>query len=207
MSRIDITRLASEQIEGAARLLARAFVTNPVHVAAFGRGRLAANEAFFHTGLAAMKGPKLVAMEGSELVGVIHWVASPACQYSLGEKLRMMPRMARKVGVRPAFRVAAWLSEWSKLDPAEPHLHLGPIGVDPEVQGRQIGRRLMEQYCQAQDQVGVAGYLETDRPENVDFYRRFDFEVTATRPVLDVPNYFMCRRARRALSEPMALNG
>jgi ribosomal protein S18 acetylase RimI-like enzyme len=178
-------------------LLARAFVTNPVHIAAFGRGRLAANEAFFHVGLAAMKGPKLVAMEGSQLVGVIHWVASPACQYSLGEKLRMMPRLARNVGVRPALRVAAWLSGWSKLDPVEPHLHLGPIGVDPELQGRQIGRRLMEQYCQAQDQAGVAGYLETDRSENVDFYRRFDFEVTATRPVLDVPNYFMCRRARR----------
>ena len=151
MSRINITRLASEQIEPAARLLARAFVTNPVHVAAFGRGRHPANEAFFHMGLAAMKGPKLVAMEGSELVGVIHWVASPACQYSQGEKLRMMPRMAGSVGVRPAFRVAAWLSDWSKLDPAEPHLHLGPIGVDPEVQGRQIGRRLMEQYCQAQE--------------------------------------------------------
>ena len=198
MSNINITRLTSEQIEPAARLLARAFVTNPVHIAAFGAGRLAANEAFFRMGLAAMKGPKLVAADGSQLVGVIHWVTSPACQYSLGEKMRMMPRMARNVGVRPALRLAAWLSEWSKLDPAEPHLHLGPIGVDPEVQGRQIGRRLMEQYCQAQDHAGVAGYLETDRPENVDFYRRFDFEVTATRPVLDVPNYFMCRRARRA---------
>ena len=129
---------------------------------------------------------------------MIHWVASPVCQYPLAEKLRMMPRMARNVGVRPAFRVAAWLSEWSKLDPAEPHLHLGPIGVDPELQGRQIGRRLMERYCQTQDQAGIAGYLETDRPENVDFCRRFGFEVTATRPVLDVPNYFMCRRARRA---------
>jgi ribosomal protein S18 acetylase RimI-like enzyme len=198
VSGINITQLASAQIEPGARLLARAFVTNPLHVAVFGSGNLAANEAFFRTGLAAMKGPKLVAMEGSQLVGVIHWVASPACQYSLGEKLRMMPRLARNVGVRPALRLAAWLSEWSKLDLAEPHLHLGPIGVDPELQGRQIGRRLMEQYCQAQDQAGVAGYLETDRPENVDFYRRFDFEVTATRPVLDVPNYFMCRRARRA---------
>ena len=198
MSSINITQLACEQIEPGAWLLARAFVTNPLHVAVFGAGNLAANEAFFRVGLAAMKGPKLMAMEGSQLVGVIHWVASPACQYSLGEKLRMMPGMAHNAGVRPALRVAAWLSEWSKLDPAEAHIHLGPIGVDPELQGRQIGRRLMEQYCQAQDQAGVPGYLETDRPENVDFYRRFDFEVIATRTVLDVPNYFMCRRARRA---------
>lgn len=109
MPSIDITRLVSEQVEPAARLLARAFVTNPLHVAAFGAGRLAANEAFFRTGLAAMKGPKLMAMEGSELVGVIHWVASPGCQYSLGEKLRIMPRLARNVGVRSALRVAASL--------------------------------------------------------------------------------------------------
>jgi ribosomal protein S18 acetylase RimI-like enzyme len=198
VSSINITQLASEQIEPGARLLGRAFVTNPLHVAVFGAGNLAANDAFFRVGLAAMKGPKLMAMEGSQLVGVIHWVASPACQYSPGEKLRMMPGMARNVGLRPALRVAAWLSHWARLDPAGPHIHLGPIGVDPEVQGRQIGRQLMERYCQAQDQAGLGGYLETDRPENVDFYRRFDFEVTATRPVLDVPNYFMCRRARRA---------
>jgi len=198
VSGINITQLASEQIEPGARLLARAFVTNPLHVAVFGSGNLAANEAFFRTGLAAMKGPKLVAMEGSQLVGVIHWVASPACQYSLGEKLRMMPGMARNVGMRPALRVAVWLSEWAKLDPAASHIHLGPIGVDPEMQGRQIGRRLMERYCQSQDQAGLGGYLETDRPENVDFYRHFDFEVTATLPVLDVPNYFMYRKPRRA---------
>ena len=66
------------------------------------------------------------------------------------------------------------------------------------MQGRQIGRRLMERFCQSQDQAGLGGYLETDRPENVDFYRRFDFEVTTTLPVLDVPNYFMHRKPGRA---------
>jgi hypothetical protein len=164
VSGINITQLASAQIEPGARLLARAFVTNPLHVAVFGSGNLAANEAFFRTGLAAMKGPKLVAMEGSQLVGVIHWVASPACQYSLSEKLRMMPGLARNVGMRPALRVAVWLSEWSKLDPAASHINLGPIGVDPEMQGRQIGRQLMERYCLSQArQASGATWKRIDR--------------------------------------------
>jgi hypothetical protein len=60
----------------ASRTLARAFVTNPLHVAAFGADRLTRNEAFFRTGLAAMKGPKLVAVEGSQILGLIHWVPS-----------------------------------------------------------------------------------------------------------------------------------
>lgn len=65
MSSLNITQLASEQVEPGARLLGRAFVTNPLHMAVFGAGNLAANEAFFRVGLAAMKGPKLMATERS----------------------------------------------------------------------------------------------------------------------------------------------
>ena len=35
----------------------------------------------------------------------------------------------------------------------------------------------MEQYCKDLNRTGQAGYLETDRPENVQFYRRFGFEI------------------------------
>jgi hypothetical protein len=41
------------------------------------------------------------------------------------------------------------------------------------------------------------GYLETDRPENLDFYKQFGFQVVETAPVLGVDNYFM-RRAIKA---------
>jgi hypothetical protein len=39
-------------------------------------------------------------------------------------------------------------------------------------------------------------YLETDRPENVTFYRRFGFEIVQQEPVLGVLNFFMVRRAK-----------
>ena len=89
------------------------------------------------------------------------------------------------------------MAAWSKRDPAEPHIHLGPIGVDPKAQGRGIGHRLMERYCEELDRAAVAGYLETDRPENLDFYKQFGFQVVETAPVLGVDNYFM-RRAIKA---------
>ena len=77
--------------------------------------------------------------------------------------------MVRGFGLGSALRVGSWLSVWSKSDPKTAHSHLGPIGVSPEAQGQWIGRRLMDAYCNELDRTGEAGYLETDRPENVTF--------------------------------------
>jgi len=193
MSQFTIMQLPTEQTESAIGVLARAFVTNPLHVAAFGPSRLESNEVFFRVGLATMKGEKLVAMDGSRILGVAHWVRSPACQLSAFEKLRMMPRMVRGLGLASALKVISWVSTWSKHDPREPHVHLGPIAVEPEAQGRYVGSRLMEKHCAELDRTGLAGYLETDRSENVAFYSRFGFAVTETVSVLGIENHFMRR--------------
>jgi ribosomal protein S18 acetylase RimI-like enzyme len=194
MSSVRIERFSIEMIGAASQTLARAFVTNPLHVAAFGPGQLAKNEAFFRRGLAALKGPMFVAVEDARILGLIHWVPSSDCQLSGVEKLRMLPGLVSRLGIGSAWRVSAWLSAWSKLDPRKAHSHLGPIGVDPRAQGQQVGRRLMEEFCNELDRRGDAGYLETDRPENVSFYRRFGFEITVEAPVLGVRNYFMWRK-------------
>jgi len=202
MGDVRIEPYTAGMADEAARMLAQAFATNPLHVAAFGPGQVAKSEAFFRGGLAAMKGPKRVALDGSRVVGLVHWVRSPGCRFSAGEKLRMMPVMMRGFGVPATLRVASWLGAWSKRHPQEEHGHLGPIGVGPEQQGRGVGRRLMDVYCDALDRDGIAGYLETDRPENVRFYRRFGFDVVAEAPVLGVPNFYMWRGPRAAASSP-----
>jgi GNAT superfamily N-acetyltransferase len=193
MALTTITPIASDRMEETIGVLARAYVTNPLHVSAFGPSALASNEVFFRVGLQVMKGEKVVAMGGSRILGVAHWVHSADCQYSVLEKLRVMPQMVRGFGLRTAVKVVSWLSEWSHHDPNEPHLHLGPIAVEPEAQGRQIGSSLMERYCETADRMGVTGYLETDRRMNVDFYERFGFDVIDTTRVLGVQNYFMRR--------------
>lgn len=196
MSSISIRPLALNETDTAAALLARAFVTNPLHVAAFGRDQLATNEAFFRIGLSVMKGSTWAAVEGTRMVGVVHWVPAPDCQFSIIEKVRMMPAMVKGLGLRPAINVSTWLSSWSKRDPSEPHMHVGPIAVDPDQQRRRIGHVMMDACCAALDRDGIKGVLETDRPENVAFYERFGFLVTATIPVLGVLNYFMQRPSR-----------
>jgi predicted N-acetyltransferase YhbS len=193
MPQIALAPLVPAMLPEAARVLARAFVTNPLHLAAFGRDVLRRNEIFFLTGLSAMKGTKLVAVDGGRIVGVIHWVDAPGCQYSGGEKIRMMPGLLTGLGARCALRILSWLSVWSADDPPDPHVHLGPIGVDPDAQGRGIGRRLMQRYCDELDTCGKAGYLETDRPENVAFYQCFDFDTVREIAVLGVPNFLMER--------------
>lgn len=193
---MTIVPFRADMLVEAAQMLARAFVANPLHEAAFGPDQLPKNEAFFRTGLSVMKGAKHVAVDGARVVGFIHWVQAPACQFSPAEKVRMLPAMVGGLGVRSSWRVSRWLTAWSAHDPREAHLHLGPIGVDPDAQGRSVGRLLMDRYCQDLDTRARAGYLETDRPENVAFYRRFGFEVVTEAPVLGVPNFFM-RRAPR----------
>jgi GNAT superfamily N-acetyltransferase len=193
---LEIHLLRPDMVRDAVAVLAHAFVTNPLHVAAFGHGQLAKNETFFRIGLSVMRGPKHVAMDGSRLVGLIHWVDSPACHYRWHEKLRLAPAMSRGFGVGASWRLGSWLATWAALEPKEPHCHLGPVGVSPDAQRRRIGHRLMERYCEGIDRRSMAGYLETDRPENVEFYRRFGFMMHEEADVLGVRNYFMWREAR-----------
>jgi ribosomal protein S18 acetylase RimI-like enzyme len=197
---LRIEPLAPEWIPEVIRVLARAYVTNPLHVAVFGPGALAKNELFFREGLAVMKGPRVVALDdsrppGSRIVGFVHWVRSPQCHLGGMEKLRLVPVMIRGFGLRPALGLSRWLSHWARHEPRDPHVHLGPIAVDPSTQGRRVGRRLMELYRDELERAALAGYLETDRARNIGFYRRFGFEIIREVDVLGVRNHLMSREA------------
>jgi predicted N-acetyltransferase YhbS len=177
-------------------LLARAFVHNPLHAAVFGADALEKNRAFFDVGIPATRGHKIVAIDDGRVVGFTNWTASARCQFTIAEQVQLMPPLMRAVGPRIAFRVSRWLSVWAAHDPAEAHLHLGPIAVDPPVQGRGVGSLMMTRYCEALDRDGCAGHLETDRPDNVRFYERSGFVVTEEVVIRGVRNYFMRRPAR-----------
>lgn len=196
MGHVRIEDFTPAMTQAAAGMLARAFVTNPLHVATFGPDHLGSNDAFFRVGLPLMKGRRLAALQDGALVGFIHWIESPLCQPSDEEKRRLGPLVLRTVGIRAAWRLRSWLTTWSRHDPRAPHVHLGPVGVLPELQGRGIGSLLMEPYCEQLDRQAQVGYLETDRPEQVRFFGRFGFEVTAEVRVLGLPNFFMTRPAR-----------
>ena len=90
---VRLEPLRPEHVRAAATMLAGAFLTNPLHVAAFGESPFEKNERFFRAGLAVMKGSTFVAVEGSRLLGLVHWARAPECQLSAIEKLQIMPVM------------------------------------------------------------------------------------------------------------------
>ena len=196
-----IRTLQQASIPAAARLLARSMADNPLHQRVFGSDT-ARLEPLLEAAFARLlrrqmrTGVVFGAYEGDALVGVAAMVPPGHCQPGLGEKLAMLPIVARAGALRRLPRIRRWLQVWARHDPQFEHWHLGPAAVDRTRQGQGIGTRLMAAICNRLDQEQRIGYLETDKPDNVRLYRRGGFEVVAEQPVLGVTNWFMQRTRR-----------
>jgi ribosomal protein S18 acetylase RimI-like enzyme len=79
-----------------------------------------------------------------------------------------------------------------------PRWYLGVLGVAPEAQGRGLGGALMRPILERADAERLPVTLETTRATNVELYRRFGFEVTATEPLPEGgPPFWTMRREPR----------
>jgi GNAT superfamily N-acetyltransferase len=115
------------------------------------------------------------------------------------EGLRLLPSMLIALG-GATLRGLKGRSAWAKYDPKEPHWHLDPLAVAPEMQGQGIGSQLLKYFCDQVDETGRAAYLETDRAENVRLYERFGWSVREEASTLGVHVWFMWRTAREKAS-------
>ena len=166
---------------------------NPQHIAAFGSDPADRKQKLqqmfgMMAGNPALTKHSLVALQDGRIVGVVGLVAPGECQPTTSQRLRMIPGVLR-LGFGPARRAMTWLGAWAKHDIAEPHWHIGPVAVDPALQGQGIGSALMT----AVDAANGVAYLETDKDINVGFYEKQGFEVIAEDRILDTPNWFMRR--------------
>lgn len=196
---IEVRDLRREEVPEAVDVLARGMRDNPLHVAAYGddperryRRHARMMRALFR---AVPAQQPICAVRDGTLLGVTGVAPVGTCQPTAVQRLRLLPSLL-PLGPRTLARVGRWLSVWTKRDPDEPHVHLGPVAVDAHLQGQGIGSLMMQEHCRRLDAAGDVGYLETDREENVGFYERFGFEVTGEERVLGVPNWFMRRPAR-----------
>jgi len=190
---IVIEKYSADHLETCVSVLADAFVTNPLHVSAFGSQRIDQNRLFFRIGLRRMFiGPAFVALEDGTVRGYMHCNASPYCLPPPEEIPTAVATLLKPLGAAIP-RVIQWFAKWCHLDPDEPHVHLGPIAVAPEAQGKGIGTALMNRYIEHLKQERAAGYLETDRPENVEFYKKFGFIVQREEQLIGTPTWYMWR--------------
>jgi len=180
-------------------VVSRGMHDNPANVRAFGienddrRSRSLAR--FFEPVLRGLhkRGVLMGAFRDGALVGVCGMARPGSCQPTLLEKIHVLPSLVFGNSVGTPVRVLRWVGEWARPDPARPHWHLGPVAVDPHVQGQGIGGAMLGAFCERMDQEHKLSYLETDKFENVGFYQKFRFIVVAEAKVLRIPNWFMSR--------------
>jgi len=200
MPEVMIQQYKDHHYEDAVRVLTEAYLTNPIHIAVYGgtgpEHLRHERRLWSHILPEICSGKKLVAIQDKKVVGFVHWRTYPKCRSS-GEKASVfMSKILAGLPDDTVSRLLFWLKAWQERDPDEPHNHFGPIAVTPTLQGTGIGRLFMQSYCGHLDRTGEVGYLETDRPRNVNFYAKSGFEVTSEVNLLGIPNWFMHRRAQ-----------
>jgi GNAT superfamily N-acetyltransferase len=196
---IEVRRIGSSEVGLAAAVLGNSMRDSPVHVAAFGGSEASREKALTGVLLALItaqvkkKGVVLAAFKEGEMVGVCGMMRPGFCQFSLLERLALLPNLLWQYGVRGGWRLISIAQNWSRHDFTERHWHLGPVGVLRELQGQGIGSSLLRQFTNRMDDAGAAAWLETDKAINVFFYRQHGFEVEAEDLVRGVHCWFMKR--------------
>jgi ribosomal protein S18 acetylase RimI-like enzyme len=80
----------------------------------------------------------------------------------------------------PLRLMSRWLrifAAFERIHPSKTHWYVLVLGVHPNHQGKGLGGKLLNQVLQKADAEGVAVYLESSNPKNLDFYRKHGFEV------------------------------
>jgi predicted N-acetyltransferase YhbS len=186
---LTISALERKDISGAAHVLSLAMVSCPIHVAVF-QGQdeevRRVQQLMFDRMLRNRPGLVYVARHDNRVVGVLRL---HECQGGQATE----PQDDEEALEDTASRAAYWQMVWDHHDPREPHWHLGPVGVLPELQGSGIGTALMRRFCHEVDARQAAAFLETDQSSNVRFYKSFDFHLVDEVDIFGVKNYFMWR--------------
>lgn len=190
---VVLRKYAAADLDDCVSVLADAFVSSPLHLSAFGKDRIEQNRRFFRLALRNMfVGQAFVALVDGALCGYVHFRAWPYCLPAPEEIPNAAATLVKPLGeALPKF--IQWFARWCHLDPQEPHIHLGPIGVIPGSQRQGIGTALMNRYIDGLEEERSVGYLETDRLENVQFYKKFGFVVKHEEVVIDTPTWYMSR--------------
>ena len=135
------------------------------------------------------------------LLGVAAWL--PPGEYPLpaGAQVRQLLGAGRAMALRPKGMLDGlkYLLAIEKAHPKDELWYLLLLVVDPSAQRGGIGARLQEEGMSPADSEGLDCYLETQKPENLVYYRRFGYDVAEElHPVKGGPPLWTMRRPCKA---------
>ncbi len=186
----QVALLFPAQHAAAAAVLGRAFVHDPLIGAIIGQ---VADESARVTRMARLFGVILAEQShtGQPVLGVIRdgRIAAAAIIEQVDRPsssaatvirgLALMPDLVRAAGLSGLFRAISTLDTLLKHRPAEPHIYLNVLGVEPDFQGQHYGVALLDylrdQAALRPDLAGV--YLETATEANVAWYSHVGYQV------------------------------
>lgn len=154
----------------------RAFAADPSVDAYFANSQNKAN---------ALRTLCLLQLSGAEEVvlaedglGIAMWNSPDYKESQSLKKIILMLKLLRSIGLRNLFPALTSMAATQNARPKEPHVYLLNMCVDPSLQGRGIGSKLLAEGLKKCDQAGVPCYLEIANPANQTFYEHFGFKVT-----------------------------
>lgn len=121
-----------------------------------------------------------VARAESGIVGTAIWYAPGDYPMSMWRNLRMAPAMLSLlsvVGPRTVQALGQMDQNLRSHFPDRPCWYLAAFGVDPALQGKGVGSRMMHAALREIDAQRKPAYLETGEERNVRFYDRLGFQV------------------------------
>jgi len=174
-----VRRATAQDIPALARMLARAFLDDPVASWAWRPDdlRLRALERF-----QAVRLRQLLAGEEiwttDELSCAALWAPPGSWHTSLRETAMLVPSFLRP---RLFVRMPLVALGWERLERAHPrtppHFYLALLGTEPDAQGKGLGSAVLGGVLEQCDRDQVGAYLESSKERNIDFYARHGFRV------------------------------
>ena len=196
-----LIRLSKSDIEPAVDLLTRAFWDDSLCVYFFPdeEERKKLLPVFFKFRLKQSLQNGEVYTTSSRLEGVAIWQHSNMVDSSFWKNLRaggfgFYRTMGRNL-VNRMMKMDQFTSQRRAKHAVTPYMHLGPVAVDPELQGQGYSSKLIRPMLERLDRQELPCYLEAQSESNVSIYEHYGFEVLAKGnvPIADIPHWDMMR--------------
>jgi ribosomal protein S18 acetylase RimI-like enzyme len=199
-----LTEFSKPLSEKAVDVLTRAFWDDPllIHFFPDETKRKRVLTAFFEYRLKQGQLCGKVYLTSNDVEGVAIWKYHNKLDTNLWTDIRSgglkLYRIAGLSLMRRALRINDFVSKRRNEYATLPYLHLGSLAVDPEMQGKGYGSKLIRPMLAHLDEMKWHCYLETQSESLVSLYERFGFEILAkcVVPEANVPHWDMIRYAQ-----------